>query len=200
MRIARYVFQNCIKQPLLFMLAVSCAYVFAGSFTDSRDGERYPTIKIGKSEWMAENLRYNVRGSICFRNEPRACFVGRYYNFDMAEHACPSGWHLPSRQEWTEIFDVADSKFVTDLTGYCYDDGTCFDSEFNKYGEESSYFWSSSDDNGTWTSRRSDRFIKSMVPRRHNAYAVKYSKSQRLFRDFSKPKDANYFSVRCVKD
>ncbi|PBC66545.1 uncharacterized protein (TIGR02145 family) [Fibrobacter sp. UWS1] len=180
MGIARYVFQNCIKQPLLFMLVVSCACVYAGSFTGSRDGERYPTIKIGKSEWMAENLRYNVRGSICFRNEPRACFVGRYYNFDMAEHACPSGWHLPSRQEWTEIFDVADSKFVTDLTGYCYDDGTCFDSEFNKYGEESSYFWPSSDDNGTWTSRRSDSFIKSMFPRRHNAYAVKYSKSQRL--------------------
>lgn len=200
MGIARYVFRNCIKQPLFFMLVASYAYVFAGSFTDSRDGERYPTITIGKSEWIAENLRYNVRGSICFRNEPRACFVGRYYNFDMAEHACPSGWHLPSRQEWTEIFDVADSKFVTDLTGYCYDDGTCFDSEFNKYGEESSYFWSSSDDNGTWTSRRSDSFIKSMVPRRHNAYAVKYSKSQRLFRDFSKPKDANYFSVRCVRD
>ena len=49
MGIARYVFQNCIKQPLLFMLVVSCGYVFAGSFTDSRYGERYLTIKIGKS-------------------------------------------------------------------------------------------------------------------------------------------------------
>ena len=189
-----------LKRAFVFALFIAYVCVFAGSFTDSRDGERYPTVKIGKSEWMAENLRYNVRGSICFRNEPRACFVGRYYNFDMAEHACPSGWHLPSRQEWTEIFDAADGKFVSDLTGYCYDDGTCFDSEFNKYGEESAYFWSSSDDNGTWTSRRSDSFVKSMIPRRHNAYAVKYSKSQRLFRDFSKPKDANYFSVRCVKD
>lgn len=193
-------FECCLKTGLLFLLFLSTTFLLAASFQDPRDGEEYPIVKIGGSVWMAENLRYNVRGSICFRNEPRACFVGRYYNFDMAEHACPSGWHLPSRLEWTEIFDVADKKFVSDLTGYCYDDGTCFDSEFNKYGEECAYFWSSSDDNGTWTSRRSDSFIKSLVPRRHNAYAVKYSKSQRLFRDFSKPKDANYFSVRCVKD
>ncbi len=189
-----------MRNVSVIMLFIAYVYVFAGMFTDSRDGELYPTAKIGKSEWMTENLRYNVKGSFCFRNESRACFVGRYYNFGMAEHVCPSGWHLPSRGEWTEIFDVADSKFVSDLTGYCYDDYTCFDSEFNKYGEVSAYFWTSSEDNGSWTSRSSDSFIKSMVPRRHNAYAVKYSKSQRFFRDFSRPKDANYFSVRCVKN
>ena len=40
MGIIRCAFRNGIELPLLFMLTVSCACVYAGSFADSRDGEQ----------------------------------------------------------------------------------------------------------------------------------------------------------------
>ncbi len=197
MGIARYVFQNCIKQPLLFMLAVSCAYVFAGSFTDSRDGEHYATVKIGRSEWMAENLRYKVRGSRCINDIQELCGLGLYYNFDMAEQACPRGWHLPSKKEWNDIFDNVDRNFGIVLLGHCYEEDRCFDMD------KTAVFWTSSDDNNSWTDgRRSDSFLKSMVPRRQKAFAVRFESAQGIFINppHSFLKDGYYFNVRCMKD
>ena len=162
-----YVFRNDIKPPLLFMLVVSCACVYAGSFTDSRDGEHYTTVKIGRSEWMVENLRYNVRGSRCINDIQELCGLGRYYNFDMAKQACPNGWHIPSKKEWNDIFDKTDKDF------------------------------------NSWTNgRRSDSFLKSMVPRRQKAFAVRFEAAQGIFINppHSFLKDAYYFNVRCMED
>lgn len=169
----------------------------ASSITDSRDGERYTTIKIGTTEWIAENLRYKVQGSRCINDIQELCGIGRYYNFDMAIQACPNGWHLPSKKEWNEIFDKADKSFGLFLLGYCYEDEICFDID------KTASFWTSSDDNGSWTSgRRSDSFLKSMVPRRQKAFAIRYETVQGAFVNPSHSflKDAYFFNVRCIKD
>lgn len=188
-----------VKAKIILALLYSfmSVHALAGSFTDSRDGERYTTIKIGSTEWMAENLRYNVRGSRCINDIQKLCGLGRYYNFDMAEQACPRDWHLPSKEEWNNIFDNVDRDFGIVLLGHCYEEDRCFDTD------KTAVFWTSSDDNNSWTNgRRSDSFLKSMVPRRQKAFAVRFEAAQGIFINPSHSflKEAYFFNVRCIKD
>ncbi|MGN7888401.1 FISUMP domain-containing protein [Dyadobacter sp. 22481] len=81
-----------------------------GTFTDSRDGQTYKTISFkeamtGKTvTWLAQNLNYKVEGSHPYddhennRNE-----FGLLYTWDAAKKACPSGWHLPTDNEWAML-------------------------------------------------------------------------------------------------
>jgi uncharacterized protein (TIGR02145 family) len=76
------------------------------SFTDSRDGKSYKTIKIGSQIWMAENLNYASTDSWCYDNVSANCLkFGRLYTFITARTVCPIGWHLPSYGEWSVIID-----------------------------------------------------------------------------------------------
>jgi uncharacterized protein (TIGR02145 family) len=60
---------------------------------------------------MAENLRYKTDdGCWCYDNdESNSQKYGRLYNWEAAKRACPEGWHLPSRDEWSNLESIVDS-------------------------------------------------------------------------------------------
>jgi uncharacterized protein (TIGR02145 family) len=92
------------------------------------DGYRYKGVPIGDQCWFAENLRTNVYADgssipkvtdagvwvglstgarLYFANEPVLRYeYGQLYNWyavDDARGLCPSGWHVPTDEEWTAL-------------------------------------------------------------------------------------------------
>ncbi|WP_290938339.1 FISUMP domain-containing protein [Fibrobacter sp.] len=81
--------------------------------TDERDGQSYKIVKIGEQTWMAENLRYESEHSFCNENDPVSCSkYGRLYHRDVADRACPVGWHLPNESEWRTLFATVGGQTV----------------------------------------------------------------------------------------
>ena len=130
-----------------------------GSMNDI-EGNTYKTVVIGTQTWMAENLKvtkYNdgasipnvteagvPEGSYGWRNltTPAYCWhdndinkstYGALYNWYAVEteKLCPTGWHVPSDEEWTVL-----TNYLAE-NGYNYD-GTiadAADSEADKRGK-----------------------------------------------------------------
>jgi len=96
---------------LTLILLILCTTAFAqqkGTFTDPRDKKTYKTAKIGEQVWMAENLNYAAESSKCYNDSTAYCEkYGRLYNWNTAMKSCPSGWHLPSKDEWQTLVNFA---------------------------------------------------------------------------------------------
>lgn len=86
-----------------------------GTFTDSRDGHVYKTVKIGNQWWMAENLAYKPSSGNYWAYDNNSSNVAKYgylYDWETAKKVCPTGWHLPSDAEWTTLINYLGGESV----------------------------------------------------------------------------------------
>jgi len=109
-----------MKKIVLALVCILCFDVFAqNTFNDPRDGKKYKTVSIGTQIWMAENLNYNAKGSICYGNKPANCQkYGRLYDWATAMKICPKGWHLPSNAEWEKLTSYVEGNTGTTAGSY----------------------------------------------------------------------------------
>ena len=122
-------------------------------FTDTRDGNIYRTISIQGVTWMAENLRFiSNSGAHLFDNDSNNLHpYGLLYEWKTAVNACPSGWHLPSGEEFQKLinyFELKDTwrKVTSDPSSFAIQLGGMQDHEgtFSEM-DESAYYWTSTE-------------------------------------------------------
>ena len=102
----------------------------AGSTLTDADGNTYNTVYIGSQLWMAENLKVtqeaggtaiplvtdntawaalgdnDIDKAYCYNNNNTSGekdTYGALYTYAAAKNTCPTGWHLPTDAEWTEL-------------------------------------------------------------------------------------------------
>lgn len=167
-------------------------------FCDTRDGISYKMVTIGTQTWMAENLNHDTTtGSYC--DDDYCATYGRLYTATVAAKACPTGWHLPTSDEWATLSTTVGDAAGTALksTSGWNDDGNGTDAVgFNALpGGQYYYSYSGNGDNAyfwTSTSTTSGRST-------YYTYYSLTSTSTGLTGPSSRS-SSYYYSVRCLKD
>ena len=205
-----------------------------GTVTDI-DGNTYKTVKIGDQWWMAENLKVthypdgtvipqvtdntgwvnlgenSTDDAYCFYNNNKSLGYGALYTYSAAINACPSGWHLPSDNEWKEMeIFLGMNESETNNTGFRgTNEGTKLKSEIgwnnngygtNDYGFSAlpggyRYYYDGSfrnvGDQGYWWT--STEYSKSLASSRFLNFDNTNIERNNRYKSFG-------FSIRCVKD
>jgi uncharacterized protein (TIGR02145 family) len=198
-----------------------------GNYTDKGNSiSSYSTKTIGTQVWMTENLNYKVAGSKCYGEDGQVFYIegdefititlsdaeiqsncnkyGRLYDWETAKTVCPSGWHLPSNDEWQTLVDFAgdeslkatngwntyEGKFGNGIDTFGFSalpggsgvSGGVFDGSFSGIGNDG-IWWSSSEFSSIYAYE----------------WYMRYD-YEGVFRNNIGSGKSNLYSVRCLKD
>ena len=110
-----------MKALIIFLTLVTFSFLCISQETVTDfDGNTYNTVTIGTQIWFQENLRSThysdgtiIPGAVTYENnESLASTYGRLYTWNaamknstqqMAQGACPDGWHVASAEEWLTL-------------------------------------------------------------------------------------------------
>ena len=159
----------------------------------SCDISDYGTADIGGQIWMAKNWGCYVPGSECYERRDANCEkYGRLYDWATAMTVCPSGWHLPSDEDWDKLMNAVGGSSTAGrylktsdwdgeneygfsaLPGGYGDSGGYFD-----YAGSEGYWWSASasESDGYYAFRRGMKLSSTAVDRvsrgKTNLYSVR---------------------------
>jgi len=186
--------------PVFFLLLLFFAFPCVGEvIVDARDNKTYRTVKIGNQIWMAENLGYKAKGSLCYKDNELNCEkYGRLYDWNTASKACPVGWRLPSRKDWNALAKAAGGEMAgknlksktdwngTDIYGWSALPGGSKGNEYENFHEIG--------DHGSWWTSTPDpplihgfSYYRGVSTSHNETYEASCSKTF-------------YYSVRCIQD
>ena len=126
--------------PLFLIASVSAVFADVNplpNLVDPRDKQVYKTVQIGDQRWMAENLRFKLKGTFCYNKSESNCDeYGRlytwaasmrlvdFYNSTLAKDAvkkvhdvCPKGWRVPTNKDWKKLKYYVSKKGKSDGVG-----------------------------------------------------------------------------------
>ncbi|MCX6239245.1 MAG: hypothetical protein NTY07_17080 [Bacteroidia bacterium] len=114
----------------ILIIAISSAAQKTSTFTDTRDGKTYKTVKIGTQTWMAENLAYKAESECWAYNNDTSNVktYGYLYEWGVAKNVCPSGWHLPSSDDTSTLTGTLKNSGKDLFEAFTQDDPAGFNS------------------------------------------------------------------------
>ena len=80
--------------------AIDPATALTGLYGTVQAGKKYIEVNAGGLTWMAQNLYETPAGLPYEQCEILNSVFGRYYTYEEALTACPTGWRLPTAAEW----------------------------------------------------------------------------------------------------
>jgi len=158
---------------------------------------------------MAQNLNYQLNGSWCYDDNTSNCDIyGRLYDWNTAtagsysyyerphkvQGICPTGWHLPSREEWEDLVLFVDNSAKTLKSASGWKDTYTAFAGTDEYGFSAlpgGYRWSSSyvgiGNSGYWWTATTEY-----------PWYMKYDDT--IVREGTYHNNSYGLSVRCVRD
>jgi len=85
-------------------VGLAMAVVAVGCGDDNGVNSGDESVVIGGQRWMKKNLNIETPDSWCYGNSADSCSkYGRLYTWEAAMTACPTGWRLPSIEDWDKL-------------------------------------------------------------------------------------------------
>jgi uncharacterized protein (TIGR02145 family) len=146
-----------VGDNIVFRVSMLSKFV---KFTDSRDNKTYRSVKIGKQTWMADNLAYKPSSGkywLVDDIESNLSTYGYLYAFEATNNVCPTGWHLPSKEEFETLLQNIGGNGTTPYKSILPNGESGFSALYcgcHSMGKVSfagkwAFFWSSTSNNGS---------------------------------------------------